>query len=180
MARVSFPAPETLSPEYQKSLRKRPPLNLYRMLPRAGVLAPHFLRMGGAIRDSLALSPRLREIAIVRVGALTGAAYEVHHHRALAKRAGVSDTTLNAVCAVDEAQPGAGLGGDDALVVRYTDALVRDVRADDALFAAMEHAVGTDQVAELTMVVGFYLLVSRFLTNFDIEIETELKHDDWL
>jgi hypothetical protein len=30
------------------------------------------------------------------------------------------------------------------------------------------------------MVVGFYLLVSRFLTNFDIQIEGDLDHDEWV
>ena len=65
-------------------------------------------------------------------------------------------------------------------MIRYVDALIDTVRADDALFAQVEAMIGTDAVAELTMVVGFYLLVSRFLTNFDIQIEGDLDHDEWV
>lgn len=175
MPRVQFPPVESLSPAYREALLSRPPLNLYRMLPRTGVLAPLFLQMGAAIRNDLQLSPRLREIAIVRVGILTGAAYEVHHHKALALRCGVTEEELEATVAGDTFP----LGGDEALVVRYTDALVQTVRADDALFQELSEAIGVDAVAELTLAIGFYLLVSRFLTNFDIEIEQDFQHSTW-
>jgi len=147
------------------------------MLPRTGVLAQHFLAMGEAIRTRLSLAADLREIAIVRVGVRTGADYEVHHHSVLARKAGVSMTSLAAASTSD---PGDALNGHEALVVRYVDALVDEVRADDALFAELDRALGTDVVAELTMVIGFYLLVSRFLTNFDIAIEDDLRHEEWV
>ena len=176
MPRVSFPSSDEQSADYRRAVANRPPLNLYRMLPRAGAVAVRFLEMGETIRKGLALPPQLREIAIVRVGVRTGAKYEVHHHSALARRAGVTD---DVIAAIKDVGPGglAALDSGTSLVVRYVDALIDEVRADDDLFAAMETSIGTDQVAELTMVIGFYLLVSRFLTNFDIEIEDGLRHD---
>ena len=190
MTRVDFPPVEMLSEEYRTLLANRPPLNLYRMLPRTGALARHFLAMGEAIRTRLSLSPSLREIAIVRVGVRTGADYEVHHHSVLARKAGVSAASLAAAAKPDigaspresalEADREGALATDEALVIRYVDALIDTVRADDALFAQVEAMIGTDAVAELTMVVGFYLLVSRFLTNFDIQIEGDLDHDEWV
>jgi 4-carboxymuconolactone decarboxylase len=182
MTRVDFPPVEMLSEEYRTLLANRPPLNLYRMLPRTGALARHFLAMGEAIRTRLSLSPSLREIAIVRVGVRTGADYEVHHHSVLARKAGVSAASLAAAAKPDiGASPReSALATDEALVIRYVDALIDTVRADDALFAQVEAMIGTDAVAELTMVVGFYLLVSRFLTNFDIQIEGDLDHDEWV
>lgn len=174
--RIAFPDPDRAGADYRRAVAGRPPLNLYRMLPRAGALGPRFLEMGETIRNALTLAPRLREMAIVRVGVLTGAAYEVHHHRVLAGHCGVTPAQLDAV----EAGETAELDEVERITLAYVDALVGDVRADDALFARAVAAIGADPVAELTLVVGFYLMVSRFLRNFDIAIETDLQHSTWL
>ena len=44
----------------------------------------------GALLRRGELDPRLREIAILRVGMLCGAGYEVHQHRWVARRVGLS------------------------------------------------------------------------------------------
>ena len=95
--RADFPNPDMAGEALREMLADRPPLNLYRMLPRTGVLAAHFLDMGAAIRNQLTLNADLRELAIVRSGVLTGADYEVHHHMAIARSVGVSDDALHAV-----------------------------------------------------------------------------------
>lgn len=175
MARTPYVDPAQYSDQYRAALVGKPPLNLYRMLPRTGALAPLFLKMGAAIREQLSLPARLRELAIVRTGMLCGANYEVHHHSELARRAGVTDAELALIAAGDLAS----LPSADQLVLRYTEALVSEVRADDALFDALSSAIGVDCVAELTMTIGFYLLVCRFLRNFDIDIETDFQHSTW-
>ena len=62
----------------------------------------------------------------------------------------------------------------------YVDALCRDVRAPDEVFADAKSVLGPNALAELTMVVGFYLMVARFLRNFDIAIEPDFDHAGWL
>lgn len=169
MTRVAFPDPASVGPAFQAVVSGRPPLNLDRMLPRAGALAPIWIAFGRTIREDLSITQRQCEIAIVRTGVLCDAAYEVHHHSMLARRAGVSAAELDAIRLGDET----GLPHADAVILAYTDALVRDVRADDATFSAIEAELGADGVAELTLVIGFYLMVCRFLRNFDIAIEDD-------
>ena len=169
MPRIPYFDLALASPAYLEGLADRPPLNLYRMLPYAGALAPIFLRMGGAIRNETVIDPALREIAIVRVGVLTGADYEVHHHLRLAREAGVSEVKASAIAGGADAEIFSPL---ENLVLEFTDALVRDVRASDELFGRIERELGREATAELVLAIGFYLLVSRFLLNFGIEIET--------
>lgn len=57
-------------------------------------------------------------------------------------------------------------------MLRFTDQLVHHVRAPDAMFEAMRERLTTRALAELVLTVGFYMMVSRFLENFDVDIES--------
>ena len=125
-----------------------PPLNLFRVLPHAGPAAIGFLRLGSALLRENALDSRLRELVILRVGVLCRAGYEVHQHRRVARAVGVSQEKIAA-----------------------TDAVVQDVKAPDALYEAVADRLDHRCMAELVLTIGYYMMVSRFLENFEVEIE---------
>ena len=169
MARIPYfdlaQAPE----DYRKLLGDGPPLNLYRMLPHAGPAAVGFLQLGGALLRRNELDARLREIAILRVGMLSGAGYEVHQHKRVASRAGLADDKIAALVA---------RGGDPAafdeqerFVIAFTDQLVHHVKAPDAMFEEARRRFGPRQLSELVLTIGYYMMVSRFLENFEVDIE---------
>lgn len=168
MARIPY-FDMTLAPaSYTELLGSRQPLNLYRMLPHAGKAGEGFLKLGGALLRDNELDSKLREIAILRVGLLSGASYEVHQHRKLARRVGLSEAKVAAL------EPGADLAALDDVelhVLRFTDQLVHHVRAPDAMFEAMRERLTTRALAELVLTIGYYMMVSRFLENFDVDIE---------
>ena len=56
-------------------------------------------------------------------------------------------------------------------VMAFTDDVVANVRAGDATFDPLRDALGPKALQELTVTIGFYMLVSRFLETFDVEIE---------
>ncbi|MEO8923294.1 MAG: hypothetical protein ABI330_10805 [Caldimonas sp.] len=56
-------------------------------------------------------------------------------------------------------------------VLRFTDQLVHHVKAPDAMFEAMQARLTTRALAELVLTIGFYMMVSRFLENFEVDIE---------
>ena len=170
MPRIPFADPAARTPEFQKLLAVKHPLNLYRMLPRLGPAASSgFVAFGGALLRDGALDPVLREIAILRVGHISNASYEVHQHTRIGRKAGMSDELL---AAVQEGAAARVLKHAEALVIRYTDDVVAKVKASDVLFDEVVHTFGEDQAAELTMVIGFYMMVCRFLENMEIPIET--------
>jgi 4-carboxymuconolactone decarboxylase len=168
MARVPYPDPKALAAETQDQLGKLPPLNLFRMMAGGEGLLRAFVRLGNHLLFKSKLPPVLREIAILRVGALSNAGYEVFQHERIARGLGMTDALIAAI----------RVGPDDPafddlqrLVMRYTDDVVRNVRASDATFEPLRAALSLQELQELTVTIGYYMTASRFLENFDIDIE---------
>lgn len=157
-------APEAIT----APLANRPPLNIYRMLSHATTAAPGFLQLGGALLRAAELDPKLRELAILRVGVLSGASYEVHQHKRIARRAGVAEEKIEATALGPEAD---AFGPLEKLILRFTDEVVLRVKAPDALFRELLLHLNERQMVELVLTIGFYMMVSRFLENFEVEIE---------
>ena len=168
MARIPYFDLAQAPTSYTEMLGGRPPLNLYRMLPHAGKAAEGFLRLGGALLRDNELDSRLREIAILRVGLLSNATYEVHQDRKLARKIGLDDAKVAAL------EPGADPFALDELeleVLRFTDEVFHRVKAPDAMFDALRARLSTKALAELVLTIGFYMMVCRFLENFEVDIE---------
>ncbi|MFJ4294118.1 carboxymuconolactone decarboxylase family protein [Cupriavidus sp. NPDC089707] len=155
-------------------VRSRAPLNLYRILPNAPEAAIGLLTLGSAVLTKLALPPTLRELAILRVGALCNASYEIHQHRQVARAAGLPQAKIETAL-----RPGSteALEPHEALVIAFTDAVVRDVKAPEALYASVAQALGDQQTMELLVTIGYYMLVSRLLENLEVDLENPpLEH----
>ena len=59
----------------------------------------------------------------------------------------------------------------ERFVLAFTDQLFHHVKADDAMFAQAQSWFNARQLSELVLTVGFYMMVSRFLENFEVDIE---------
>lgn len=168
MARIPYFDMSQAPAAYTELLSARHPLNLYRMLPHAGPAAVGFLKLGGALLRENALDAKLREIAILRVGLISRAGYEVHQHRRVARQVGLAD---DKVAALEIGADTAALDARERLVLEFTDTLVHHVKAPDLLFARMQARFSEREIAELVLTIGFYMMVSRFLENFEVDIE---------
>lgn len=168
MARIPYPDAKALAPETQDQLARLPPLNLFRMLAGSEGLLPAFVKLGNHLLFKADLPPVLREIAILRVGALSNARYEVFQHERIARGLGMSEDLIAAIRrgpddpAFDDLQ---------RLIVRFTDDVVRNVRASDDTFRPLAERLPVRQLQELTVLIGYYMTVSRFLETFEIDIE---------
>ena len=168
MARMPYFDVNEVTGTLGELVRGRPPLNLYRILPNAPETAIGFLSLGRAILTKSALPATLRELAILRVGALCRATYEIHQHRRVALAAGLPQAKIEAVLRTDSTE---GLDSLEALVVAFTDAVVREVKAPEELYARLAKALGDQQTMELLVTIGYYMLVSRLLENLEVDIE---------
>lgn len=172
MARIPYLDLTHATPAIREMVSTRPPLNIYRLVAHGAATAEGFLALGNAILRRSELDPGLRELVILRVGALCDAPYEVFQHRRVAAQAGVPAQKIDAVLRNPQAEPEPGaFGALEQDVLRYTDAVVRQVKAPAALFDAVAAALPARQLVELTMTIGFYMLVCRLLENFEVELE---------
>lgn len=168
MAKIPYFDLDLAPQAYRDLLAGRPPLNLYRMLPHATTIAPGFLAMGRGILRESALNPQIREIAILRVGMLSGASYEVHQHKRVARSVGLSEEKIAAL-AVGAASP--VFSDVERRVLRFTEEVLRNVKASEEAFEQLQAHFSHREIAELVLTIGFYMMVSRFLENFEVDIE---------
>ncbi len=168
MARVPYPDPDRLHPETQAALAQLPALNIFSMLAGGEGLLRTFTRLGNHLLFKSSLDPTLRELAILRVGALSDASYEVHQHEAIARRLGMSDELIAAVRAGPEDPACDEMS---RLVMRFTDDVVANVGAGDDTFDPLRERLTLQQLQELTVTIGYYMAVCRFLETFGVDIE---------
>jgi alkylhydroperoxidase family enzyme len=119
--------------------------------------------MGAGLLDKGHLTLRQREIVIDRVTARCGSEYEWGVHIALfAKRAGLGEAQQRSLVKGDAAD--SCWSSEDALLVRFCDALHATCDIDDALWAQLKIHFSEPAILELLLLAGFYRTVS-YLTN---------------
>lgn len=168
MARIPYITDETIPEEAKADFEKLAPLNIFRMMAHSGKLLGRYIRLGNYLLFKSKLDPILREIAILRVGYLSGASYETHQHERIGRDVGMSEALIEAVKQGPDAE-----GFDDLqrMVMHITDDLVHNVRASDATFRPLQEKLSTKELQELVLTVGYYMMTCRFLETFDIDIE---------
>ena len=168
MARVPYCDPETAPEGSREMLAKMARLNIFRALANSPTIFPAFIRLGNAILLKSKLDPILREIAIVRVGILSRAGYEVFQHDRISRQVGMSDEKIAAL----RVGAGAEVFTDiERAVLRFTDDVVKNVRASDETYGAVARHLDPNQMIELVVTIGYYMMVSRFLETMGVELE---------
>jgi len=170
MPRIPYFDVESATGKHAEFLGKlKPHLNIYRMLANSEIGLKTFTRMGNALLNRGELDPCLRELAILRVGRLGRAAYEVFQHERMAREVGVSDDKIAALRDATIEAP--AFSEHEKAVLRFTDDVVRNVKASDRTLKAVQAFLGPGALVELTLTIGFYMMVSRFLETTGVEGE---------
>jgi 4-carboxymuconolactone decarboxylase len=170
MPRVPYYEVETAEGGRAEFLGKlQPMLNIYRMLANSEYGMKSFVRMGNALLHRCELDPGLRELAIIRVGRLSRAAYEVFQHERIAREAGVAEEKIAALR--DATIEAAAFTDHEKAVLRFTDDVVRNVKPSDRTLKAVQSFLGPGMVVELTLTVGYYMMVCRLLETTGVEGE---------
>ena len=168
MARLPYADPAA-APEKARALFEALPvkLNLFGMLLHSPDAMRGYLTLGTAILARQKLDPRIRELVILRVAALSPAEYERTQHVPIAKACGATDAEIAAVAKGDFAP----LDARAALAMRFTDACLREVRVPDALFEEARGAFSPQEVVELVFTVGYYMMTARLLETLGVDLE---------
>jgi alkylhydroperoxidase family enzyme len=141
-------------------------------LLRVALHHPPVARIIGDTIEALVLSgvldPRLRELAILRVGWRIGAAYEWGNHYPIARRAGLTDDEITAV----RAEEPVGLSPAQRCTVRVVDEVLDGVSVAPETLADARGALGDDRaLLELVMIPACYRAIGTLLLTFEVPLE---------
>ncbi|MBT4046168.1 MAG: carboxymuconolactone decarboxylase family protein [Rhodospirillaceae bacterium] len=173
MARIDYATTDHLSDRGKTIMERLGHKNIFRMLSHSESHLVNYCRLGNVIRDHGVLDPCLRELAITRVGILLGADYEVIAHKNIGRRVGVPEAQIEAL------EDGAGndaFNDVEKAVLEYADDLVDNANPGAGAGGSFERVaefLSPEEMVELTIAITFYIMTSKFLITFGIDLETE-------
>ena len=104
-------------------------------------------------------------MVILRVGALSDSAYERMQHLPLALKAGWSEAEI------EEIEKGTLSSDREKAILDFVDECVGNVKASSGTFRRVRQYCDETQIAELTLMIGHYMMTARFLETLEIDLD---------
>jgi AhpD family alkylhydroperoxidase len=155
--------------EKVRSGRRGNLLNIYRLLLHSPPLASAWFDLLNAVRWKTKLDGRLREIVIIRIAYLNDGQYcLVQHIPALALADGM---TLVECDALAEWRATSLFSESERAALAFTDAMTRDIRVPDDVFADVRRHFDERQIVELSVLIGAYNMHTRVQEALQLDPE---------
>jgi alkylhydroperoxidase family enzyme len=143
-----------------------------------GVLAHHpelTAAYNQLIRHALyfsAITPRQRELLVLRVAHLRDSTYEWAQH---VFQAGVAGLTREEIARVRVGPSAPEWTPSERALLAAADELVADARIGEETFEALSAELDTQQLMDVVFTVGAYEVFAMALRTFDVELDDDLK-----
>lgn len=144
------------------------PPNLFLTLGRHRPLFRGWLRFAGRLMPGGKLPRRETELVIVRVAHLRACAYELDHHRHLARRAGLTDTEVERTLAGPD-EP--GWSDRERTILRAVDQLHHEQDLDDTAWSELQAHLDERAAIELVLLVGHYEMLATAIQALRIRTD---------
>lgn len=171
MTRLSLLPVEQMPEKTRKMIQAEGPtnsLNINKMMAHAENSVRHYMRLGSSLLSQAKLDARLRELSILRIATLCNSYYEWYQHEKMAREVGVP---AEKIAAVKTGPEGECFNSLERLVLKYTDEVTLQVKSTDETFNALKEVLNHRELVELTLTIGFYNMVARFLENTEVQVE---------
>jgi 4-carboxymuconolactone decarboxylase len=151
--------------------RRSPPVGPLAAAMHRPDLAEKWSDLGLVLRFNSSFPPRLREFVILLTGRHWDCQFEWFSHEAEARKAGLSDRSIEAL-----RQGGSTFqAADEQAIHDYAIELLRDHHASDTTYQRILAAYGTAGIVELTALIGYYSMVALTLNAHEIGVPEGAK-----
>jgi alkylhydroperoxidase family enzyme len=135
-------------------------------------LARAFHTFNGHILFATSLSPRQRELLVLRVAVVRQSIYEWKQHVRLAADAGISPEEVSRVT---EGPDAPGWSASDRALVRAVDELLAEARVGDASWEVLASTLDAEQLLDVIFTVGAYDALAMALRSFGVPVDDDLQ-----
>lgn len=178
MSRIPYPVVEDLPNDVRKIV-EHANLNALRMFAHATPQAfEHFYPFMATFFSVSKLPADLRQIAVLRAGYIAGCDYVTRQHGALGRDVGLSDAAIAATR--DGVAPAGVLTPAQQAVLGFADEVIRNANASDATLAEVRRHLDDNQLMDLMMVIGIYMMLSRLILTSGAEVDTKSMGTSYL
>lgn len=156
----------------QKNAMRGSAPNIFRTLAHHEKLAKRWMVFGAHILSKSTLSPRDREIAILRTGWLAGSDYEWGQHVIIGQDAGLSMDEIEAI------RQGADYGSwndHERMILRACDELHENVVLTDDTWDGLAATYSTQQMMDLIFTIGQYRMLAGALNSLGVPLDDDIK-----
>lgn len=144
-------------------------INIYRLMLHSPALANAWFELNQAVRYGTEIDGQSRELAVIRVAILNDVEYvQRAHGPAYALQEGL---TPEQVSGVGYWQASKLFNDQQRALLAYTDAMTQKIDVPDAVFADVRKHFSERQTVELTMLIGAYNMLTRFLKALKVDPE---------
>ncbi len=149
-------------------------INIHKMVAHSDASVREFIRFGNKLITKPHLESRFRELAILRIAQLHGVEYEWAHHVPIALQAGVSREQIKEI---GNWGPSRQFSGEEKTVLKYTEEVARDSQPKDETFDAATRFLDHPSLVELTLSIGYWCMVAKFLRTFQVDVEDSFRRE---
>ncbi|HYY02119.1 MAG TPA: carboxymuconolactone decarboxylase family protein [Mycobacterium sp.] len=121
-------------------------------------------------REHTSLSPRVREVVILAVGAVWQSEYELYAHSAAARKVGLSDDAIRVLVSGGIPED---LSKEETTAAELTRTLSTRHRVDETLYRDAERLFGEKGLTDMVILIGIYHTVSATLNLFSVPVPQE-------
>ena len=130
----------------------------------------NFIRFTHALLARTELSPKLRELAILRVATLTSSEYEWAQHNKIGLEMGLR---VDQIDNISNWKDSTNFSEEERAVLQYTDEITQNVTVSDKTFKTLQQYLNNRNIVELTLLVGCFGMVARFLVPLQIDVDAQ-------
>ena len=148
--------------------------NVFKTLIHHEKLVKRWLVFSTHILSKSSLTPRDREIAILRTGWLAGSKYEWGQHVLIAQEDGLSMDEINAI---KEGSNGRGKWTDhEKQILKACEELHDQVFLSDETWEGLSGSMTTQQILDLIFTCGQYRMLAGALNSLGVQPDDDIKH----
>ena len=163
--------PEQMEVIGRQTMRGNVP-NVFKTLIHHEKLAKRWLVFATHILSKNSMSPREREIAILRTGWLAGSDYEWGQHVIIGQDAGLTPDEIEAIKTGSDAT---NWSHHERLILRACDELHKDVFISDEVWEGLTETYSTEQMMDLIFTCGQYRMLAGALNSLGVPLDEDIR-----
>ncbi|MDH3444838.1 MAG: carboxymuconolactone decarboxylase family protein [Deltaproteobacteria bacterium] len=144
-------------------------INIYRLMLHSPALANAWFDLNQAVRWGTEIDGQSRELAVILAAILNNVEYvQRAHGPAYALKEGLTPEQVNAIA---DWRSSNLFNDKQRAVLAYTDSMTRNIEVEDHVFSEVRKHFSERQTVELTLLIGAYNMLTRFLKALEVDPE---------